>query len=77
MMFQESIPNNMTNARIEINDLNDTQHDIINTITTNGNDRNPLSEWLIGIIGGRPSTEKPIQLDPPEECEPCSKLKIL
>lgn len=71
-IFQDPIANNVTNIRIEATDLNDTQSDIINAITTNGNDRNPLSEWIIGIIGGRPQTEKPPQLDPPEDCEPCS-----
>lgn len=61
------------NRRIEPQDLNDTL--IVNAITSNGNrnatDRNPISDWIVGIIGGRP-TERPQQLDPPENCDPCS-----
>lgn len=60
----------MTHPRIEPQDLNDTL--IMNAISSNGNDRNPISDWIIGIIGGRPTSEKPPLLDPPENCEPCS-----
>lgn len=73
MLMNATNVTNVTNSRIEAQDLNDTF--IVNAIspTGNGNDnRNPLSEWIIGIIGGRPTSEKPTQLDPPEHCEPCS-----
>lgn len=58
----------MTYPRIEASDLNDTL--IVNAITSGGSDRNPVSDWIVSIIGGRP-TEKPTQLDPPENCDPC------
>lgn len=70
--LKDPILANTTNDRkIEVQDLNDTF--IVNTITSNGsgNDRNPISDWIVGIIGGRP-TEKPPQLDPPDHCESCS-----
>lgn len=57
-------------TRYEPEDLNDTL--IFNTITSGTDDRNTFSEWILGIIGGGRPTEKPIQLDPPENCEPCS-----
>ncbi|XP_055325062.1 trypsin-1-like [Sitodiplosis mosellana] len=70
----DPIPANTTvNRRIEAQDLNDTL--IVNAITANGNlngnDRNPISDWIVGIIGSRP-TEKPPQLDPPDHCDSCS-----
>lgn len=66
-----SISSNLTDdTRIEQQDLNDTI--IFNTITSGTEDRNSFSDWILGIIGGNRPTEKPIQLDPPEKCEPCS-----
>lgn len=66
---------------VDVLDLNDTnrlepQHlndaFILNTISTNQtNDRNPIGDWIIGIIG-RPTTEATVQLDPPEKCDECS-----
>lgn len=66
-----SLSSNLTDdTRIEQQDLNDTI--IFNTITSGTDDRNSFSDWILGIIGGNRPTEKPIQLDPPEICEPCS-----
>lgn len=64
-------PSNLSDTnRHEPQDLNDTF--IFNAITSGTDDRNSFSDWIIGIIGGGRPTEKPIQLDPPEHCEPCS-----
>lgn len=71
LVTSSSLTSNLTDdVRIEQQDLNDEI--ILNTITSGTVDRNSFSDWILGVIGGNRPTEKPIQLDPPESCEPCS-----
>lgn len=56
-------PFNFTGLKVEV--TNNTSSD------DGGEDRNPFVDWLQSILG-RPTTEKPILLEPPEHCDDCS-----
>lgn len=67
-------PFNFTDYRRK--DSNDSIVVIANDSSGSSADRNPFTDWLQGILGRPTTTDKPVNLDPPVDCDDCSKFQF-